>query len=62
MGSFNWLRIPFFSIKKVYNDDLKIIYYELYLNHSYEGRYNTVEALNYRISLIITDEAISTEV
>lgn len=54
-----FLNIPLIKIKYVYNADYQCIYYELYLNDKYEGRYQTINDVNWRIGLILTEEALA---
>ena len=53
-----WLNIPVIQIKNVYNEDLKTIYYELWLNGQIEGRYPLLESVLWRLSLLISEEAL----
>lgn len=56
-----YLNIPEISIKKVINDDLSVIYYELYFNKELEGRYQSISSVNWRVGLMISEEALSVE-
>lgn len=60
--SYNWVRLPIISIKKIYDNDLKVVYYHLYLNQELEGIYDSVKSLNFRIGMLIAEEAMATEV
>ncbi len=57
-----WLNIPKIQVKKVFNEDYFCTYYELYLNDKYEGRYESISSVNWRLSLILTELAVYTEV
>lgn len=61
MKEFN-LNIPGIKIKKIINDDLSVIYYELYFNDKLEGRYQSVSSIIWRIGLMISEEALAVEV
>ena len=56
------LDIPSISIYKCHDDSLNIVYYELYLNRQYEGRYQTISDIHWRIGLILSELALSSEV
>ena len=53
-----WLNIPRIQVKKVINADYDCIYYELYLNDKYEGRYQSISDINWRLGLILSEEAL----
>lgn len=53
-----WLNIPRIQVKKVINADYDCIYYELYLNNNYEGRYQSINDINWRLGLILSEEAL----
>lgn len=55
------LNIPTITIKKVINDDLSVIYYELYFDGHLEGRYQSISSVNWRIGLMVAEEALSLE-
>ena len=57
-----YLHIPRIQVKKVYNADYNCIYYELYLNDKYEGRYKDINDVNWRVELILTEEALRLEI
>ena len=52
------LSIPEFKIIKVTDDNFKIIYYELYINDQFEGRYDRISSVNWRISQLITEASL----
>lgn len=52
----NWLNIPIIQIKRVIDDNLSIVYYELWLNGKFEARYPDYNSLTWRIGLIISEE------
>lgn len=56
------LNIPGIKIKKIVNDDLSVIYYELFFNDKSEGKYQSVSSLVWRIGLMISEEALSVDV
>ena len=56
------LNIPTIIIDKVYDDTFEVTYYELYLNDIYIRRYSSIDELTRYLSLMIKDEADSTEV
>ena len=53
-----YLTIPSIQVIKVFNDDYDCIYYELWLNNQYEGRYQSISDINWRIGLILSEEAL----
>lgn len=53
-----WLDIPRIQVKKVFNADYDCTYYELHLNGQYEGRYQTISDIHWRIGLILSEEAL----
>lgn len=57
-----YLNIPGIKIKKIINDDLSVIYYELFFNDHSEGRYQSVSSLVWRIGLLISEEALAVDV
>lgn len=57
-----YLNIPTIKVKRVFNQDYSCTYYELYLNDKYEGRYQSISSINWRIGLMISEEAMSVEV
>jgi len=56
-----WLDIPKIQVKKVFNEVYVCTYYELYLNDNYEGRYESISSVNWRLSLILTELAVYTD-
>ena len=56
------LNIPGIKIKKIVNDDLSVIYYELFFNEQSEGKYQSVSSLVWRIGLMISEEALAVDV
>ena len=56
------LDIPDIDINKVYDDNFNIIYYDLFLNGNYEGRYQSISDIHWRIGLILSEQALSAEV
>ena len=50
--------IPKIQIQKIINDDLKVIYYDLYINGEREGRYADLGSVNWRIGLMISSELV----
>lgn len=57
-----WLNIPIIQVKKIFNDNFNIIYYELYLNGKIEGRYQSISDIHWRIGLILSESSLSAEV
>ena len=62
MISSKFLIIPTIEICKSFNDDLDVTYYELYLNHQFEGRYQSISDIHWRLGLILSEQALATEV
>lgn len=56
------LKIPTIQIDKTYDDNLNIIYYALYLNSNFEGRYQSISDINWRLGLILSEQALTAEV
>lgn len=57
-----FLNIPDISIKKIINNDLSVIYYELYFNDKLEGRYQSVSSITWRIGLMVSEEALAVDI
>ena len=57
-----WLNIPTVKIKKVFIDNYNCTYYELYLNDKYEGRYQYMNDIHWRLGLILSEQALLSEV
>lgn len=53
-----WLNIPIIQVKKVFNADYSCTYYELHLNGQCEGRYQSISDINWRVCLILSEEAL----
>lgn len=53
------LKIPVIKVNKIINDDLAVIYYELYFDDKLEGRYQSVSSVVWRIGLMISEEALA---
>lgn len=60
--NYEYLKLPAISIKKVHDSDLKVIYYDLYLDNEHEGRYDSIHSLNWRLCLLISEEAMNVDV
>ena len=56
------LSIPTIKIYKCHDDTFSIIFYELYLNGKYEGRYQSISDIHWRLGLILTEASLTTEV
>ena len=56
------LNIPVIQIEKIFNTDYECIYYELHLNGKYEGRYQSISDIHWRIGLILSEASLSAEV
>ena len=56
------LELPIIEIDKVHDDTFEVTYYELYLNGIYIRRYSSIGELTKYLSLMIKNEANSTEV
>ncbi len=50
--------IPKIQIHKIYNPDLNVTYYDLYINGEREGRYSDIGSINWRIGLLISSEVV----
>ena len=46
--------IPKIQIHKIYNMDLNVTYYDLYVDGKCEGRYSDVASINWRIGLMVS--------
>ena len=57
-----WLNIPIIQVKKIFDDNFNIIYYELYLNGKIESRYQSISDIHWRIGLILSEASLSAEV
>ena len=57
-----YLNIPTIQVKKIYNADYSCTYYELFLDDKYEGRYQSINDIHWRIGLILSEQALSIEV
>lgn len=55
------IEIPKIQIHKIYNSDLNVTYYDLYINGEREGRYSDVGSINWRIGLLISSEVVYNE-
>lgn len=53
-----FLNIPSIKVLKITNIDYNCSYYELYLNGQYEGRYQTINDIHWRLGLILSEEAL----
>lgn len=58
----NQLTLPTIQIYKCHDDTFSIVFYELFLNGSYEGRYQSISDIHWRLGLILSEQALSTEV
>lgn len=50
--------IPKIQIRKIYNPDLNVTYYDLYINDEREGRYADMNSICWRIGLMISSEVV----
>ena len=53
--------IPSIRIVKIDDEIIGLIYYELYLDEKYEGRYPDYSSLSRRIDMMISEECLSHE-
>lgn len=56
MKGFN---IPSIRIVKVYDELIKLVYYELFIDEKWEGRYPDYSSLIRRIDMMISEECLS---
>lgn len=56
------LKIPNIKVYKCHDNDLGVIFYELYLNSSFEGRYPSISEIHWRLGIILSEQALTAEV
>ena len=56
-----FIEIPKISIQKIYNEDLNVTYYDLYIDGAREGRYADVNSICWRVGLVISSEVVYNE-
>lgn len=53
------INIPKITIQRIEDKYLNVVYYDLYLDGTREGRYSDVGSINWRIGLLICNEVIA---